>query len=190
MGTLRTFAVMVIFLSAGFGLGFKSALAREHRRLEHNKQILRRVHKEVWSNPDLTAAMKAADELYTGDFVLHDWTGDSRGLEMEKKSVVENRAAYPDWNEQILDTVAEGDMVMTRFLSTGTQRGDIAAIPGYQPAIPANGKALRFPELAVHRLANGKVAEQWDFADNWGANIQAGVIDPDKMALRETNACR
>jgi len=42
--------------------------------LEHNKQILRRIHKEVWSNPDLNAALKAADELYTQDFAVHDST--------------------------------------------------------------------------------------------------------------------
>jgi predicted ester cyclase len=169
---------VLIALIGGFAAGFRTALAREHGRLEHNKQILRRVHKEVWSNPDLNAAMKAADELYAPDFVLHDWTGDSHGVSEVKKSVTENRAVFPDSNEEVLDVVAEGSMVMTRFLTTGTQKGDLAAIPGYQPIVPANGRFQRFPELAVHRLVNGKVAEQWDFADMWGANIQADLIDP------------
>jgi hypothetical protein len=80
-------------------------------------------------------------------------------------------------------------MVMTRFMSTGIQKGDLAAIPGYQPMISANGKFQRFPELAVHRIVNGKIAEQLDFADMWGANIQAGVIDPDRMDT-ETKGCR
>ncbi len=169
---------IVICVVAGFAAGFKTALVREHSRLEHNKQILRRVHKEVWSNPDLNAAMKAADELYTPDFVLHDWTGDSHGVGEVKKGVTENRAVFPDSNEEVLDVVAEGNMVMTRFLTTGTQKGDLAAIPGYQPMVPANGKFQRFPELAVHRLLNGKVAEQWDFTDSWGANIQGDLINP------------
>jgi predicted ester cyclase len=169
---------VLIALIGGFAAGFRTALTREHGRLEHNKQILRRVHKEVWSNPDLNAAMKATDELYAPDFVLHDWTGDSHGVSEVKKSVTENRAVFPDSNEEVLDVVAEGSMVMTRFLTTGTQKGDLAAIPGYQPIVPANGKFQRFPELAVHRLVNGKVAEQWDFADMWGANIQADLIDP------------
>ncbi len=42
---------MVVCLAAGFTAGFKTALVREHSRLERNKQILRRIHKEVWSNP-------------------------------------------------------------------------------------------------------------------------------------------
>jgi predicted ester cyclase len=178
MKTFGAVLAMVVCLAFGFAAGFKTALAREHSRLERNKQILRRVHKDVWSNPDLNAAMKAADELYTPDFVLHDWTGDSHGVNDVKKGVTENRAVFPDSNEEVLDVVAEGNMVMTRFLTTGTQKGDLAAIPGYQPAVPANGKFQRFPELAVHRLVNGKVAEQWDFTDSWGANIQGDLINP------------
>jgi predicted ester cyclase len=86
--------------------------------------------------------------------------------------------------------VAEGDTVVTRFLSTGTQKGDIPAIPGYQPLILANCKPLRVPALAVHRLVNGRLAEQWEYSDNWLANIQAGVIDPDKMSVAPAKACR
>ena len=178
MKTAIAIALTVICLAAGLAIGFKCALIREHNRLERNKEILRRVHKEVWSNPDLSAAMKAADELYSPDFVLHDWTGDSYGVNDVKKGVTETRASFPDSREEVVDIVAERNMVMTRFMSTGTQKGDIPAIPGYQPVIPANGKFQRFPELAVHRLVNGKVAEQWDFTDSWGANIQADLIDP------------
>jgi hypothetical protein len=68
---------------------------------------------------------------------------------------------------------------------TLTQKGDIPAIPGYQPLIPANCKPARIPALALHRLVNGRVAEQWEYEDSWSANIQAGLIDPDKMTFKE-----
>lgn len=178
MKRIALLSCVMLALIGGFAAGFRTALAREHNRLEHNKQILRRVHEEVWSNPDHDAAMKAADELYAPDFVLHDWTGDSHGVSEVKKGVADTRAAFPDSREDVLDIVAEGDMVMTRFVSSGTQKGVIAEIPGYQPRVPANGKFQQFPELAVHRIEDGKVAEQWDFSDSWGANIQAGLIDP------------
>ena len=77
----------------------------------------------------------------------------------------------------------ESDVIAVRV-------GDIPAIPGYQPVLPATCKFIRFPELAVLRIVNGKVAEQWDFADNWGANVQAGLIDPDKVTFKPTSACR
>jgi SnoaL-like polyketide cyclase len=134
-----TVVALIICLAAGFTAGFKTALVREHSRLERNKRILRRIHKEVWSNPDLNTAMRAADELYATDFVLHDWTGDSAGRETLKKSVVENRSISPDWNEEVLDMVAEGDKVVSRFLSTGTMKSDTPALPGYQPPASSSG---------------------------------------------------
>ncbi|SPF45316.1 conserved exported hypothetical protein [Candidatus Sulfotelmatobacter kueseliae] len=190
MKMIGTVLATVICLAAGFAAGYKTALVREHSRLERNKQILRRIHKEVWSNPDLKAALKAADELYTPDFVVHDSTGDYYGLASRKKDIADARSAYPDYNEEVLDMVAEGDVVVTRFLSTGTQKGDIPAIPGYQPLLPANCRPVRIPALALHRLVNGKLAEQWEYEDYWSANIQAGLIDPDKMTFKPASACR
>ena len=181
---------MVGGLAVGFAVGFKTALVREHSRLERNKQVVRRIQNEVWSNPDVKTALKAADELYSPDFVVHDPTGDYYGLADQKKNIADNLAAYPDYKEEILDMVAEGDMVVTRFVSSGTQKGDLAAIPGYQPLIPANGRFERMPEMAVHRLLNGKLAEQWEIQDNWAVNIQAGLIDPDKMTFKPTQTCR
>jgi predicted ester cyclase len=187
---MKTFGIVVICLAVGFATGFKTSLVREHNRLERNKQIISRMLKDVWSNPDTDSAMKVADELFTSDFALHDWTGDTYGLENHKKGIADNRLISPDWNEQPLEMVAEGDKVAVRSLSTRTQKGDIPAIPGYQPVLPATCKFIRFPEMAVYRIVNGKLAEQWDFADVWGANIQAGLIDPDKMTFKPASACR
>lgn len=187
---MKTLGIVVICLAVGFATGFKTSIVREHNRLERNKQLLRRIHKEVWSNPDLNTAMRAADELYTPDFVVHDPTGDYYGLASRKKDIADARSAYPDYKEEVLDVVAEGDMVITRFLATGTQTGDIPAIPGYQPVIPAKGKFTRIPSMAAHRLVNGRLAEQWEFFDSWGANVQAGLIDPDHMTFKPASACR
>ncbi len=44
--------------------------------------------------------------------------------------------------------------------------------------MPANRKLQQFLELAVDRIVNGEIAELWDLTDGWGANIQAGFIDP------------
>ncbi len=186
---MKTLGIVIVCVSCRIRSRVQDC-SREHSRLESNKEILRRIHKEVWSNPDLNAALKAADELYTPDFVVHDSTGDSYGLASRKKDIAEGRSAMPDYKEEVLDVVAEGDMVVTRFLSTGTQTGDLAAIPGYQPRIPANCKPIRITALAVHRLVNGRLAEQWEESDNWLANIQAGVIDPDKMTFKPVSACR
>jgi predicted ester cyclase len=89
--------------------------------------------------------------------VLHDWTGDSPGLGEAKKGIADTRAGFPDWHEALLEVVAEGNIVMTRSLSTGTQKGDLAPIPGYQPTVPANGKFQQFPEMSVHPIGVSRI---------------------------------
>jgi predicted ester cyclase len=61
-----------------------------------------------------------------------------------KKGVADTRAAFPDSREDVLDVVAEGDMVMTRFVSSGTQKGVIAEIPGMNPPRPLTGSFSDF----------------------------------------------
>ena len=76
--------------------------------------------------------------------------------------------------------VAEGDMVVARFVSSGTQARELSAILHHSPAIPNLGKSMRMPEIEIFRIVDGKLAEQWDLADIWGANIQSGLFDPDR----------
>jgi len=83
---MKTLGIVVICLAVGFACGFKTALVREHSRLERNNQIVSRMFKEVWSNTDSNSALSVADELFTSDFVLHDWTGDSYGLRITRKA--------------------------------------------------------------------------------------------------------
>ena len=35
------------------------------------------------------------------------------------------------------------------------------------------------PEMEMFKVVDGKLVEQWDFADIWGAEIQLGLYDPD-----------
>jgi len=88
--------------------------------LENNKSVVRRVHEELWSEGDLAAI----DELVASDFYGHaplgsDWQG-PQGLRTRIRA---HRATFPDWNERVEELVAEGDLVVVRFTSTGTDRG-------------------------------------------------------------------
>jgi steroid delta-isomerase-like uncharacterized protein len=139
---------------------------------ERNKDVLRRAHEEVWSKGNLAVA----DELYDTNYVLHSTYGpDAKGLTEFKKGVIEQRIAFPDWNEHVEQIVAEGDLVVTRFTSTGTHKGDWVGIP-------PTGKRLKVQEISIHRVVNGKIVEQWASGDWDNAERQLGVVfpDPDK----------
>jgi hypothetical protein len=60
--------------------------------------------------------------------------------------------------------------------------GDLAAVPGLSPTIPAKGRQLRITELSLWHIVNGKASEEWDLYDNWGASIQLGLIDPQRIS--------
>ena len=62
-------------------------------------------------------------------------------------------------------------MVMTPFLSPGTQKGDLPAIPGYQPA--ANGKPLRLPPLLVWESLPAAATK--DFRYGSGASVSSRI---------------
>jgi predicted ester cyclase len=64
--------------------------------------------------------------------------------------------------------MAEGDEVWMRFSTSGTHTGTLCGLP------PAN-KRVGVHVAAIMRFADGKVAESWIFADEFGLLLQLGV---------------
>jgi predicted SnoaL-like aldol condensation-catalyzing enzyme len=177
---LRLAVLLLVCVGAGMAAGYKLAVVKEQGRLERNKTLVRLSHEKVWSEHDPAAALKVAREIYTPNFMVHDWTGDSPpSLEEFFRGVADNRADFPDWTEKVEAIIAEGDYVATRFISTGTQGRDLAAITHHVPATPNKHRSERIVEMEVFRVANGKLAEQWDLPDIWNGNMQLGMYDPD-----------
>jgi len=138
--------------------------------LEQNKALVRRVLEEVWSQGNLAAI----DELYAADFVSHQ-PGDAagprgaRGLEALKTFVREFREAFPDFHDVVDDQVAEGDRVVTRFTSAGTHRGALMGIA------PTN-REVRWSGVAIDRIVDGRIAENWVSWDMLGMLRQLGAV--------------
>src|SRR5918911_2841632 len=88
---------------------------------EENKRISWRLQEEVFGQGKL----ESVDELLAPDYVSHA-PGDpelSRGPEDIKEIVRAYHSAFPDINFAVEQQVAEGDMVVTRWISRGTHRG-------------------------------------------------------------------
>ncbi|MGM9473784.1 ester cyclase [Pseudarthrobacter sp. YS3] len=68
------------------------------------------------------------------------------------------------------DQIAQGDKVVTRLTATGRHERDL---PG---PLPATGAELRETAVAIHRVADGKIAEHWSNRDDLGLMQQLGVI--------------
>jgi steroid delta-isomerase-like uncharacterized protein len=125
---------------------------------EELKAIVRLTAKELWSKGNLAIV----DEIYASNFVCHFIVGpDWQGREGVRQQVSKHRTSFPDWHEHIDDMIAEGDKVVVRFTSRGTHKGEFQGIP-------ATGKQVNISEVAIYRLAEGKIVEQWGFPDIMG----------------------
>ena len=145
---------MALFASGMVGC---SASGPAHA-LAENKAIILRSEAELWSKGNLAVA----EELYGPDYVCHFVVGPEwKGVEGIKAEVAQHRTSFPDWHERVDDIVAEGDRVVIRFTSTGTQRG---AFAGLEP----NGKRVAIQEVAIYRVVGGKIVEQWGLPDLHG----------------------
>ena len=90
------------------------------------------------------------------------------------QSTKRNWKALPDVHWKIEEMIAEGDMVATRFTSSGTPKEE-------WNGIPASGKKFEIGGIFIVRIENGKVIEQREDADLLGLFQQLG------MELKPTN---
>ena len=154
---MRIRLVLLLALSA-FVVVVVGCSTRQARILSENKSVVLRSEAELWSQGNLAAA----DGLYSQDFVCHFVVGPEwRGMQGIKDVVARHRRSFPDWNEKVEDIVAEGDRVVIRFTSTGTQEGQFEGIA-------PTGKKVKIVEVAIFRLVHGKIVEQWGVPDLQG----------------------
>ncbi len=136
--------------------------------VEENKTIERRYMEEVWTKGNLAAV----DELVATNYVDHTpMPGASPDLQGLKQFVTVVTAAFPDWQPTIEDMIAEGDKVVVRFRGSGTHKGEFMGIP-------PTGKQVTMMAIAIHRIAGGKIVENWLQADMLGMMVQLGVVPP------------
>ena len=113
---------------------------------------------------------EAADELVEENFVeLDPLPGQQQGREGLKDVIRMMRTGFPDIHWVIVETIASGDKVVSRFKWTGTHRGDFLGIP-------ATGRKVTVPGVVIDRLNAGKMADSRILMDTLGMMQQLGVI--------------
>jgi len=134
---------------------------------ERNKELVIRDNQEIWNKGNL----EMLEEFYSVDFVHHFLpTGaETKGLEELRNHIRNHRQAFPDWAEEIKQIIAEGDLVVTHFSSTGTNIGSFMGNP-------PTGKKIHVNEMSIYRIVDGKIVEQWLLPDLLSVNQQLGLI--------------
>jgi steroid delta-isomerase-like uncharacterized protein len=112
-------------------------------------------HSEVWSKGNFDSL----SSIYTEDYVGHFPGGQTvNGRDGLRKSVRSHRISFPNWDEQVLEIIVDGNHAATRYRSRGTHDGEFLGIP-------ATGNEIDVLEASIYHMVDGKIAEQWAFPD-------------------------
>ncbi|MGH2887707.1 MAG: ester cyclase [Solirubrobacteraceae bacterium] len=123
---------------------------------EENKELVRRfVHEAVARrNPDVL------EEIAAGEFA-----------QAAKRWVEPFHSAFPDFEMEIVDLIAEGDSVVAHFRCSGTHRGEWLGLP------PTGRRFEQVDEIYIFAVRDGQLVSAVGVEDNLTRMRQLG-IDP------------
>jgi steroid delta-isomerase-like uncharacterized protein len=136
---------------------------------EQNKVLIQKWVDEVLNTRDISD-QSPAYQLVAADFVGH-FPGQPpiEGLEAFRQFGSLYFSAFPDLQITAEDLITEGEKVTMRYGWRGTHKGELMGIA-------ATGKQVTTSGISILRVANGKIAEQWDSFDTLGMLQQLGVL--------------
>jgi steroid delta-isomerase-like uncharacterized protein len=123
------------------------------------------------------ATLKA---LVAADFICHVGGVSSTASEGREAWVRRSRVmrtAFPDFHIAIEDLLVDDDKVVMRYRGQGTHGGPSG------PAAPTN-KAVTYTGIAIFRISNGKIAEEWTEYDSVGFMRQTGSIPTGRSGIQ------
>ena len=131
-----------------------------------NKARASRIWDEIWN----LGALDVVDEVIAEDYVgyIPAMPDAVRGTDGFKQLIVAYRSAYPDLHVSVEDVIGEGDRVVVRWTSRGTNTGSLMGMP-------ATGRRVEVLGISIFRFEGGKVAEEWEGFDTLGMMRQLGM---------------
>jgi steroid delta-isomerase-like uncharacterized protein len=134
--------------------------------VEENKALFKRWFEDVVNANDYSKV----EELLAPNYRAH-FPGAPEAIDRDgHRGMVELfAAAFPDWEEQIQDVIAEGDRVVLRVTAGGTHEGEFQGIA-------PSGKQVAITGMGIVRIENGQIAESWWEFDAIGLMQQLGAI--------------
>jgi len=133
---------------------------------EVNKASMRRFYDEVFNKKNRAAIEEFIDPTQVDHAAPPGTPG---GLAGAKHTLTMYLTAFPDLYFTVEDLIAEGDKVVARLTTRGTQQGVFMGIP-------PTGKHVTVTGIDINRLAGGKSVEHWLNMDTLGLLQQLGVI--------------
>jgi len=130
----------------------KRTARSEPDRIEANKALARTWFEEVINRRNLDALT----DTYAADYVHHGPEGiDIQGLDAARAFAAAILEASQDRHAVVEQQVAEGDLVVTSFTSSGHHTG---VFRGVEPT----GKLWTVKGICISRIEEGRIVEDWE----------------------------
>lgn len=135
---------------------------------EANKAVVRKVREEGYR----AGSLHLLDGKYSDDFLYHGpaMTETQHGLEALKEMLAPFLEALPDFQETVVEQVAEADRVATRMEGSGTHRGQLLGVA-------PTGRRITWTAMSFCRFREGRIAEEWVEFDGLNVLQQLGAIN-------------
>ena len=144
---------------------------------DKNKVIARRYFSDMVDK----RSDKLLEELFTEDCIVHrpEVSAPIRGREAFREVWNGVLAPYSKFETTIHDLVAENDLVVCRLSHRIVHRdGNWTSRIGTHAVLA--GKVVTWDAIAMFRIRDGKIAEEWVCRDELGMLMQLGVVAPSK----------
>jgi predicted ester cyclase len=132
---------------------------------EENKASVQRWVDEAWNQ----GRFESAGRLYPAEYTMHNPGPDIQGAEGLCGFITMYRAGMPDLHMTVEDMLADGDKVVWRVRTRGTQTGPLFGIP-------PTGRSAEVGTTIISRFANGQWVEDWVQNDDLGLLQQLGAV--------------
>lgn len=143
--------------------------ATDGRSAAERNKALARAAIDMWSTGDTAGA----DAVFAPAYVMRQRHDPDSASDLDLAALLafvrEFRGAFPDLTDTIDLQLAEGDLVATRFTSTGTHRG------AYRGVAPT-GRKLSWSGVIIDRVRDGRIVESWGSWDLLGMLQQIGAV--------------
>ena len=182
---MRRFAVLILTLVVVLGgvvVGGRPLLAQDATPADcptttpdENKALL-----QQFMDDQNARTSENVEEMLADTYIEHNSAFPYTYVEGNEDEIVfmEGDPNY-DFTIEVLDMVAEGDMVGTRVQSTGIYHND--TIEGYPP----EGAPVQYESHAFWRIECGQIAEGWIVTDIFTIRRQEGIISDEELSDAE-----
>jgi steroid delta-isomerase-like uncharacterized protein len=133
---------------------------------DRNERLVRAYFDAVWNEGNLSPFDTG---VVSDDDVMHHQSDADYSAAALRMAWADWHRAFPDCANDIEDLIATDDRVVVRYRFSGTHEGEALGVP-------ATGRRVETTGIAIFRVEDGTITEEWAVDDVDGLLRQLGAV--------------